>query len=104
MVNPSFRTELIPLIRDLYKINPDMSIAVQDMFKLANTDHIINFPNNTAQESEKMRKHLKEASKKWSRYTAGINGLVNKMICQTLIGGAISVEAVPDENLDGLST
>ena len=60
MVNPSFRTELIPLIRDLYKINPDMSIAVQDMFKLANTDHIINFPNNTAQESEEMRKHLKK--------------------------------------------
>ena len=33
MVNPSFRREVIPLIRDLYKVNPDMSIALQDTFK-----------------------------------------------------------------------
>lgn len=104
LVTPSFRTELIPLIRDLYKINPDMSIAVQDMFKLANTEHTISFPNNTDKEAEAMRKHLNEASKRWSRYTAGIDGLVNKMICQTLIGGAISVESVPNQDLSGLST
>lgn len=33
LVTPTFRTELIPIIRDLYKINPDVSIALQDMFK-----------------------------------------------------------------------
>ena len=32
MVDPSFRVEVIPLIRDLYKVNPDMGIALQDMF------------------------------------------------------------------------
>lgn len=104
LVNPSFREDLIPLIRDLYKINPDMSIALQDMFKLANSSHQINFPNNSVEEAAKMRDHLKEASKSWSQYTAGMDGLVNKMIVQCMIGGAISVEGVPNQDLTGLST
>lgn len=104
LVGPSYRQDLIPVIRDLYKINPDMSIALQDMFKLSNTDHQINFPYNTPEEAEKMRAHLREHSKSWSRYSAGINGLVNKMICQSMVGGAISIEAVPNQKLDGIST
>lgn len=104
LVTPSFRTELIPIIRDLYKINPDMSIAIQDMFKLANTGHEIDFPNNTPAESTKMRDHLREVSKNWSNYTAGIDGIVNRFIVQSFIGGAISIEAVPKEDLSGLST
>ena len=58
LVPPSFRTELIPLIRDLYKINPDVSIALEDMFKLANTGHTISFPNNTPEEANEMRVHI----------------------------------------------
>ena len=104
MVDPSFRVEVIPLIRDLYKVNPDMGIALQDMFKLANTGHTVTFPNNSDAEADKMRKHLTEATKKWSRYTAGIDGLVNKMIVQCLVSGAISVEGVPNDMLDGLDT
>lgn len=104
MVTPSFRREVIPLIRQLYKVNPDMGIALQDMFKLANTGHMVTFPNNTDKEAEEMRDHLREVTKTWSRYTAGMNGLVNKMMVQLMVGGAISVEAVPNEKLDGIST
>lgn len=104
MVTPSFRVEVIQLIRRLYKVNPDMAIAIQETFKLANTGHMITFPNNTDQEAEKMRNHLKEATKKWSAYSAGIDGLVNKMIVQLMVGGAISVEGVPNNDLDGLAT
>lgn len=104
IVTPSYRQDLIPLIRDLYKINPDMSIALQDMFKLSNTQHQINFPNNTPGEASKMREHLLQVSKTWSKYSAGINGLVNKMIVQCEVGGAISIEAVPNKDLTGLST
>lgn len=104
LVTPSFRTELIPIIRSLYKINPDVSIALQDMFKLANTGHNISFPNNTDEEATKMLKHLRDASKRWSNYTAGIDGLVNKFIVQCLVGGAVSIEAVPNNSLDGIST
>lgn len=104
LVLPSFRADIIPIIRDLYKVNPDVSIALQDMFKLANTGHTISFPNNTSSESEKMKAHLKKASKNWTKYTAGIDGLVNKFMVQCLIGGAISIEAVPKNDLSGLST
>ena len=58
MVDPSFRVEVIPLIRDLYKVNPDMGIALQDMFKLANTGHTVTFPNNSDAEADKMRKEI----------------------------------------------
>lgn len=104
VVTPSFRVEVIQLIRRLYKVNPDMSIAIQETFKLANTGHMVTFPNNTDQEAEKMIDHLNEATKKWSRYTAGIDGLVNKMIVQLCVGGAISIEGVPNNELNGLAT
>lgn len=104
LVTPSYRQDLIPLIRDLYKINPDVSIALQDMFKLSNTAHRIDFPNNTTEEANKMRLHLTEASKRWSRYSAGMPGLINRMICQIMVGGALSTEAVPNTDLTGLST
>lgn len=104
MVTPSFRREVIPLLRKLYKVNPDMAIAVQDMFKLTNTGHRVDFPNNTDKEAQDMRKHLEKASNGWSRYSAGINGLINRMIVQQFVAGAISVEAVPNDKLDGLST
>ena len=104
MVTPSFRREVIPLLRNLYKVNPDVSIAIQDMFKLANTGHKVDFPNNTDEEAKKMRQHLERVSGNWSRYSAGIDGLINRMIVQQFVAGAISIEAVPNENLDGLST
>lgn len=104
MVNPSFRVEVIQLLRDLYKINPDVSKALQDMFQLTNTGHQVQFPNNSDKEAEAMGDHLNKVSKMWSNYTAGIDGLVNKMIVQCFIGGAISIEAVPNSDLSGLAT
>lgn len=104
MVNPSFRVELIQLIRDLYKVNPDVYKAVKDMFQLTNTGHKIQFPNNTDEEVNRMSEHLEKVSNNWTNYTSGIDGLVNKMIVQYLVSGAMSIEAVPNDNLDGLAT
>lgn len=104
LVTPTFRVDLVPLIRDLYKINPDVGMALQDMFKLANTGHFITFPNNTDDEEREMIAHLKQASKNWSRYSAGIDGLVNRIIVQCLVGGAVSIEGVPNKDLTGLAT
>jgi len=103
-VGTEFEREYIPLIRKIYKVNPDMSIVLQDTFKLANTGHNFDFPYNTDEEALAMEEHLFEATKRWSTYTAGIDGLVNKMIVQGMVGGAISVEGVPNNNLDGIST
>lgn len=104
MVDPSFRIEVIQLLRKLYKVNPDVSKALQDIYQLTNTGHRIQFPNNTTKEAEDMVNHLKQTTKSWANYTAGIDGLVNKMIVQLLIGGAISIEGVPNRDLSGLTT
>lgn len=104
VINPSFREEVIPLLRKLYKVNPDVGIALQDMFKLANTGHTIKFPYNTKNEAEKMVKFLEESSKQWGKHNSGMHGIINRMIVQCLIGGAISVEGVPNEKLNNLST
>lgn len=104
MVTPSFRREVIPLLRKLYKVNPDMAIAIQDMFKLTNTGHRVDFPQNTDEEAQKMREHIEKVSEKWSRYSAGIDGLITRMIVQQFVAGAISVEAVPNEELSGIAT
>ena len=103
IVTPSFVQELIPLIRKLYKVNPDVSIAIQDMFKLANTGHTITFPLNTEAESKRMLEHLEKVSKTWVPYTAGIDGIGNRLIVQAMVGGAMSFEAVPNDDLTGIS-
>lgn len=103
-VNPSFRVEIIKLIRDLYKVNPDVGKALQDMFQLTNTGHRVEFPNNTDKEADIMRDHLSESTKRWSNCMAGIDGYVNKMAVQLLVSGALSIEGVPNSKLDGLST
>ena len=103
-VKPSFRVEIIKLIRDLYKVNPDVGKALQDMFQLTNTGHRVEFPNNTDKEADMMRDHLSESTKRWSNCMAGIDGYVNKMAVQLLVSGALSIEGVPNSKLDGLST
>ena len=45
-------------------------------------------PNNTDKEADKMRDHLSKVSPKWSNYTAGMDGLVNKMIVQLMMSGS----------------
>lgn len=103
-IRASFRQEIIHLIRDLYRVNPDVSIAVQDMFKLSNTGHKINFPNNTEAEAIRMRKHLEKVSKKWVTNSAGTFGITNRLFVQLLVSGAVSVEAVPNDDLSGVKT
>lgn len=103
LVTPGFQRDYIKVLRNLYKVNPDVSIAVQDMFKLANTGHIISFPFNTDEEASKMKEHLANATRNWSNYTFGVDGLVNKMFVQAMVSGAISIEGVPNKDLTGLS-
>ena len=98
-VNPNYKVEIIPLLRDLYKVNPDIGITLQDMFKLANCGHEINFLYNTTEEASRMRKHLKDKSLEWGKYTYGIDGIITKWIVQAMIAGAISTEAAISDDM-----
>lgn len=102
-VHPGYISTIIPTIRKLTWINEDLGLAVNDMVQLTNTGHRIKFDQNIkTEERDKMRRHLVERRKIWGDATNGINGLINKMIAQIWISGALSVEWVVDRSKKGI--
>lgn len=103
VLTPEFLFEVIPYIRKLSKVNPDIGQALNNVVTLGNTGHRIKFdPAVTADQTDKMRFHLEEAGKRWGENMGGINGLVNRLFSQAMIGGAVSAEAVPAFNLKNI--
>lgn len=102
-VTSTFVRETIPTLRRLYKVNEDVGSIVFDLISLTNTGHIIEFDQTVKPELvDEMRKHLKEVSKNWGSGVSGIDGLVNKMIAQIWISGALSNEWIPRRDLKGI--
>lgn len=95
--------KFIPVIRRLSYVNPDVGLGVNDMVQLTNTGHNIQFDKSIDDELvDKMRKHINEASKKWGDGTAGVRGLVNKLLAQIWVSGALSSEAIVNNDLTSI--
>jgi len=102
-VKPGFIIDMIPVIRQLFKSNQNLGLAVFDMVQLTNTGHRVIFdPEVNPDQVDLMRKHLSFVSKKWGHGVAGINGLINKMIAQIYITGALSNEWVINNEITGI--
>ena len=100
ILTPDFMFDVIPYIRKLAKVNPDLGQALNNVVTLGNTGHKIKFdPSVEASEVDKMRLHLEVAGRKWGENLGGMDGVVNRLLAQAMIGGAISVESVPAFNL-----
>lgn len=103
VLEADFDFEAIPIIRQLTKINPDVSQAFNDIVRLANTGHKVIFdPSVGADQIDEMRNFIVKSSKTWHVGSNGINGIVNKMLRQVLVGGAVSMDWVPNMNLTNL--
>ena len=103
-VNPGFIRTIIPVIRKLSWINPDVGLALNDLTRLTNTGHRIKFDQNIPEaKRDTMRRHLHEVRKSWGDGTNGINGIVNKIVAQIWISGALSCEWVINSKLNGIS-
>ena len=103
-INPGYIAEYIPIIRKLSWINPDVGLAVNDMVQLTNTGHRVKFDPGVAPElQEKMRRHLEAKQKEWGDAVAGMNGLINKMIAQIWIAGALANEWVVANDKKGIN-
>jgi hypothetical protein len=99
-----FNFDLIPIIREQYKYNEDLGLVLFDLVQLTNTGHNIKFDESIpAAKQAKMREHLIESRKSWGDGVAGIDGLINKMIAQLYIGGALSTEWVINNNLTAVN-
>lgn len=103
-VNPGYIAEYIPIIRKLSWVNPDVGVAVNDMVQLTNTGHRIKFdPATPADQQEKMKRHLEEKQEQWGDGVSRMHGLINKMVAQTWISGALANEWVPSNDLKGIN-
>lgn len=105
LVTPSFVRECIPIIRKLYKVNPDLGVALFDIIQLTNTGYSIEFDAEVKPDmADKMRKHIEKAAEEWNYGTAGLPGIINKMIAQIYVSGALSNEWVPNRSLSGIES
>lgn len=103
VIQPEYDFEVIPLIRKLTKINPDVSQVFNDTVRLANTGHKIFFdPSVKADMIDDMREFIVKSSKNWHAGAGGMNALVNKMFRQLMISGANAIEWIPNMDLDNL--
>ena len=99
LVRPEFNRKVIPLIRKLALTNADLGLALDDSVKLINTGHTIKFdPGVDEKMVQQMREHVYQKCKQWGTGTAGLHGLINKLIAQLFVGGAISGEFVPSRD------
>lgn len=102
-VKPEYDFEVVPLIRKLIRVNPNLSQALWDLVFLGNTGHKVRFDGDVKPEQvDKMRTHLNEVSKTWLDGAAGVDGISARMFAQVIIGGAISNEWVVKNDLSGL--
>jgi len=97
VLQPEYLRTLIPVIRKASKFDSDIAQALYDTVTLVNTGHKIYFDDSVPQAKvDRMRKHLREKGKTWGDGVAGVHGIVNKLISQIMISGALSVEWVPE--------
>jgi len=102
-VKPSFIFEYIPVIRKLAAVNQNVGLVLNDLVQLTNTGHRIVFDKSVpADQVDAMRRHLQNSSKMWMDGVDGINGIINKMISQIYIGGALFNEWVVKDDLTGV--
>lgn len=105
VVSHDFMVELIPVIRKLIKTNPTMSQALRNIVELGNTGHKVFFDRKVSEEQvDKMRAHLNNRVNEWAPGQPNMDGLVNKMMSQVMIAGALSTEWVPNNDLTGVES
>jgi len=103
VIQPASYNDLIPLIRSLAYSNHDVSQALNNIIELGNTGHIIKFDASVSAEQQNLMKaHLDAKKEMWGDATAGMDGLVNKMMAQVMISGALSSEWLAQFDLKGL--
>lgn len=103
IIPPEFQVEVIGILEHLAKYNADVSYAVENIVQLGNTAFDVSFNDGlTDKQVDLMRKELNRVENDWYAYSGGLNSLRNDLLAQASVAGAVSGEAVPNDNLDGI--
>lgn len=100
-IEPDFELDLIRVIEHLAKFNSEVSYAVDNVVQLANTPYVLHFGDTV---SEALAKEMSLVAKlnDAAVYGGGLNSLINDLLAQVAITGAISAEAIPTKRLDDI--
>lgn len=103
LVKPGYQFDVVPLLRQLALSNQNISQALSNYVNLSNTGHKVIFDSSVDDKQvDKMREHLDDVIDTWHYGSAGMHGLINKFIAQSLISGAVAGEVVPKLGRDGV--
>jgi hypothetical protein len=103
VLKPLDYVEMAATVRKAYPYIQNLSLAISDLVQLTNTGHQVYFdPGVPPDQVNKMRQDILDSGKEWMDGGAGINSLINKMTSQIYVGGAISTEWVPNNELTGI--
>lgn len=91
-VNPRYPREWLYVIEKAVMANPNLSQMFELIIDLANTGHKVEVVNN-----EEAQQEIEELAEKLNA-----DGLVNQLLAQIALYGAISVEIVVSKKLDGI--
>jgi hypothetical protein len=94
--------DLIDTISRVAIVNPDVNQALNQLILLGNTGHNVSFDGLGDSEILSARQEIENLSDTITR-GAGIDGFVNDLFRQVMITGALSVEWVPSDSLDGIT-
>lgn len=98
-----FAVEYLITLENLAAYNSDISYALDNIVQLANTNHIIEFPDGISDvQKNKMKAHLKSVEKNWYANGSGTRSLKGDLLTQIVINGALSAEIVPNIKLKGI--
>lgn len=98
-VQPDYPIEFVKLMVNLATYNSDVSYAVSNIIQLGNTKHKIYFDDKIPAATQKKMTALLATNEK-KIYRGGINSLINDLLAQLAITGAVSAEIVANERLD----
>lgn len=100
VATPEFELKLITVLQHLAKYNADLSYALDNIVQLGNTPYTVSFDETVSETTAKeIKKYLETRKKDWYAYSGGLNSLINDLLVQACIGGAVSAEMVPELDL-----
>lgn len=103
-IKPDIPFEYLAILQNLASTNPDISYAVENIVQLGNTPYIIDFGDSVSDaEADRMRKVIRDSSKRWYGSLNSRNVLVANMLDQLVVNGCLSFESVISQDLTGIN-
>ena len=97
---PDFPIEWLNTLENLAIFNRHVSYALDNIMTLSNTEYTIDFSDSVPSALKiKMKEHLKKRIGQMYGFSSGENSLINDLLMQAGINGALSFDILPQQNL-----